>query len=75
MDLHQLVESIIGPTSGTQSNSVMLAALASQLAQLHGLTGSFQTASLGRDVIESVIGIHLVCIQNSAFHGWGSYSR
>lgn len=75
IDIQRVVTSIVGPTSGTQSSSALLSIITSELAHLQGLTGSFQTAALGRDVIQSVIGIQLVCMQQGNYAGWGSYSR
>mgnify|MGYP003577872232 CR=1 FL=1 len=75
VDMQMMLDSIIGPTSGAQSGSALLATIAGGVAQLQGLTGSFQSATLGKDVIESVMGIQLVCIHQQDYANWGTYSR
>jgi hypothetical protein len=74
-DLQVVLHGIIGPTSGAQSSSALLAVITAQLEQLQGMTATFNGASMGHDVIESIVGIQLVCIQQQAYQGWGDYSR
>lgn len=73
--LQTILSGIIGTTSGAQSSNALLAVIAANITELHSLTASFQSATMGKDVIEMVTGIHLVCIHGNHLSGWGSYSR
>lgn len=73
--LQSVLAGITGATSGAQSTSAALTLVATELHQLQGLTASFQSGIMGRDLIESIIGIQLVCIHQGHMAGWGSYSR
>jgi hypothetical protein len=72
--LQAVLSGIIGSTSGAQGASALLALIAANLQQLQTMTGAFHAGTMGGDVIESVIGIQLVCIHGNHMAGWGSYS-
>ena len=76
IDLQDVIWSIVGPTSGAQSSTALLRVIAANLQQLQTMTGIFQGVSIGKDAIETILGIQLVCIHNHALtDNWGSYSR
>jgi hypothetical protein len=75
VDVQLAIRSIVGSTSGGQSTSALLAVITAQMEQLQGMTATFHSATMGHDLIESIVGIQLICIQQSAFADWGSYSR
>lgn len=74
-NLQIVLTGLSGPTAGAQSQSGLLALIASQIAQLQGLQAGFQTATIGKDEIASVLAIQSICLQQGAYATWGSYSR
>jgi hypothetical protein len=74
ISLQSVVSGIVGSTSGAQSASALLALIAGNLQTLQTMTGAFKAGDMGKDIIESVIGIQLVCIHGNHRADWGSYS-
>lgn len=75
MQLLLTLGSVTGSTSGLQSANALLGVVASQLHQMHVFSVSVQNAVMGPDLIDSVLGVALVCVAQSHYAGWGSYSR
>lgn len=75
LQLMQSISALTGSTSGLQSTTAILGIVASEMHQMRTLTSAVQTALLGPDLIDSVLGVALVCVHRGHYAGWGTYSR
>ena len=73
--LQGVIAGISGTVSGAQGSMAFLSAIAVQLQELQALTASANTSVVGGDMIETIVGIQVLCIQHGHFAEWGSYSR